>query len=109
MTIDGIEYVRVAYGHPQKGDEYLDASGTVKRQGNIPLIGIRLILKRAPVRHIIGGIVFEETGEVRHTEPDEWSVSLTGVVSYGRPKTFSEHKILRPVALASPEDLTTAA
>ena len=32
----------------------------------------RAIFKQVPTKHEFGGIVFEETGEEREPEPDEW-------------------------------------
>ena len=106
FTTDGKEYeFRGLYRPPRTGDFYLDgAIGNVVEWTTAPAYytGDRAIVHPIPppvVRHTFGGVVFEETGEVREAAVGEWHID-TGprVRDY---HTQGAYKILRPVAIES--------
>lgn len=65
------------------------------------LAAARAVLPK-PRRHTFGGVVFEETGEVREAQPGEWFSDFT----FARPSLWTDawptdgrYTILRPVAV----------
>lgn len=52
-----------------------------------------------PKRHTIGGVVFEETGEVREPRLDDWYLMSGRPVFYSSTFSLSRRTILRPVEI----------
>lgn len=57
----------------------------------------------APTRHTFGGVVFEETGEVRFPEAGEWYCYCGGIWLHGQHSATVVVVILRPVGLEPKE------
>lgn len=98
------------YSNPKLGEYYLSSrsnlgSGDVKQaladhpRQEPPLA----IVARVRPRHTFGGIVFEETGEIRELNFGEWGLQQTTVPCPFFRATldlpFPEYPVLRPVAL----------
>jgi len=69
------------------------------------------LLRLISPRHYFGGVVFEETGEVRQAEPGEWRLESgnfpvfhpnhvsTYEILFSHPMVSGKYPILRPAAL----------
>lgn len=106
IDIDGDKWEYVRHGSPQKGEYYINSSEAqvVKSDINFTLTEY-MIVKPTVKTYTIGGIEFEETGEVRQVELGEWFLqeeSRENRVDYWYDDFGSyprEFKILKPVRI----------
>lgn len=91
LTIQGKDYHTVHYHTVVKDDYFLAYDGSVQQfhyEG--PSSTEVLIVVPVPVEHIIGGVVFEPTGEHRHVRRGEWFLFVDKRSS--RPYDFEEFR-----------------
>ncbi len=100
INYEGQEYEFVGYYGPKEATHFLTGRGTLEQtepHNRFDVAWFRLV----PVRHTFGGIVFEETGEVRRAGQGEWYLSREPVnepiCHRHQDGTYSEYSILRPV------------
>ena len=103
---DGVEFEFVRWGRPQrKGEYYLSIQGKFmegQQQTEQP------VFHKVCVRHTIGGVEFEETGDLREPRIGEWWISKqpegVGFWKSGVPKRVYDCRvIIRPVGLKTHE------
>ena len=100
---DGKRYDFDRYDYPQHGDVFLHGNGYLRRiEPGEPLdFHFRVaVFRPVPVRHTFGGIVFEETGDMRQPEEGEWILN-NGHPQYAAMVYLATFPILRPVRLES--------
>ncbi len=100
VNYEGQEYEFVGYCDHEGATHFLSGQGTLEQtepHNRFDVAWFRLV----PVRHTFGGIVFEETGEVRQVEQGEWYLSREPVnepvCHKDQNKTYRKYSILRPV------------
>jgi hypothetical protein len=98
---DGARYEFVGYAPANQGDWFLDHSSRTIYQWALRVPSVeRALFRRVPVEHTFGGVVFEETGEVRMAKEGEWTLSAVGL-QYWNVDSLCKYKILRAVRCTS--------
>ena len=87
------------YSLAKKGEYALSPTQAGFRRVNEDEEVAAYLLHRIPQEHTAGGVVFEETGEVRHAKYDEWFLDNNTILIWTFPgtETIAQHPILRPV------------
>lgn len=76
LTIEGKEYNTVRYDKVRRDDYFIDNVGFVYQyEYDGPSTSEVLIVVPVPVKHVFGGVPFEETGEVRFPRKGEWHLN----------------------------------
>lgn len=111
-TVDGKEWeFRGEYRRPTPEDNFLQAGNTLEgvKKLHLPPLDVRAIVYEVvppPIRHVFGGVVFEETGIRWRVKKGEWFLfdmhnGYMEVRCYNMPtKSVYEHQILRVVGMA---------
>jgi len=96
---DGVEYEFVRWGRVLEDGDYVFSTSGVLYQA-VGTSGSEAIFRPKPKLHTFGGVVFEETGEVRRILRNEWGWSSDTnnpvVGGYADKLAF---RIVRPVAI----------
>lgn len=100
---DGEEFEFVRRGEVFEGEYFINNTGRFS-QGGRGLM--RSIFRKVAKRHVIGGVEFEETGDIRKPQKGDWYLSADGTsVGFWGNKLICPvflRPILRPVGLKTP-------
>ena len=93
------------YRVPAKDELYLTADGGVAHFSWGCLGEVRAIVHPFRPQHVFGGVVFEETGEVRVASSGEFRLEAEGTVyAQNNCSSYGKYTILQPVRLVSDEE-----
>jgi hypothetical protein len=96
---DGMVYQWLGkYSHPQRGDYFMSDTGIIKMwDAEANKYYKRAIVKPVHKQHVFGGVVFEETGEIRLPRKGEWFTYKDELYVDQTGNWREEHKIMRPL------------
>ena len=93
------------YRVPAKDELYLTADGGVANFSWGCLGEVRAIVHPFRPQHVFGGVVFEETGEVRVASSGEFRLEAEGTVyAQNNCSSYGKYIILQPVRLVGDEE-----